>query len=257
MRCATGWIRQCLMEHPEIYMARKEPHYFDRNYDKGNGWYQGFFEDISDEKLIGEKTATYFHYKEAPRNITDTNPDMRVIICLRDPVERMYSHFSMLAQNDQLLRETGFIGAAKPGTDFVNWSRYAPQIKLYQETIPVENLKFIIYEEKDDDPVGFIQNLYEFLGVDSSYRPESAELRTKQGQFEHNHWFWGPVSKVLLHLRAPTSFRKLYTDFRPKPDTGIKESTYEELSPYFDIKRVELLLGRELDCWRTRRYAAH
>ena len=59
MRCATGWIRQCLKEHPDIFMASKEPHYFDRNFEKGLDWYYSFFEDYSGEQVIGEKTATY------------------------------------------------------------------------------------------------------------------------------------------------------------------------------------------------------
>lgn len=256
MRCATDWIRQCLREHPDIYMARKEPHYYDRNYEKGINWYQSFFENYLGEQVIGEKTATYFHYSNAPENIMKTNPGMKVIVCLRDPVERMFSHYSMFVKNNEAIREVGFIESAKPDTDFVQWSQYAPQVKLYQEVIPSENLKFVIFEDKDRDPLSFIQNLCRFIGVNSSFKPESAALRTKQGQFEHNHWFWGPVSKFLLHPRAPISFRKLYSSLRPDPnDSGIPASTYETLSPYFDdIITVEELLGRKLDCWRTRKY---
>ena len=255
MRCATGWIRECLKEHPDVFVARKEPHYYDRHFENGIEWYQGFFEDYLGEPLIGEKTATYFHSEKAPENIIKTNPDMKVIICLRDPVERMFSHYSMMAKTDEYLKETGFIGSSKPGTDFINWSRYAIQVKNYQDMIPETNLKFVIYEDKDENPVQFIQELYEFIGVDKNIVPESARLRTKQGQFEHNHWFWGPISKFLLHPRAPTIFRKLYTDLRPSSSSEIDDSTYEVLSPYFvDISTLEELLGRNLDCWRTKRY---
>ena len=258
MRCATGWIRQCLKEHPDIYMSRKEPHFYDRNYEKGIDWYQSFFEDYLGEQVIGEKTATYLHYPNAPENIIETNPDMKVIVCLRDPVERMFSHYSMFVNTNDILRETGFIGAAEPETEFVKWSQYASQVRLYQEAIPSENLKFVIYEDKDRDPISFIQDLYRFIGVNSSFQPESAVLRTKQGQFEHNHWFWGSVSKFLLHPRAPRSFRKLYSGLRPDfNDSGIPNSTYENLSPYFDdIIILEELLGIKLDCWRTRKYVS-
>lgn len=244
-----------MKEHPDVFMPRKESHYFDRHFDNGLDWYQSFFDDYLGQPVIGEKTATYFHSNKATENILQTNPDMKVIICLRDPVERMFSHYSMMAKTDDFLRETGFIGSAKPGTDYVDWSQYAEQVKQYQKIIPEDNLKFILYEEKDVDPVRFIQDLYEFIGVDPKYVPDSAKLRTKQGQFEHNHWFWGPVSKFLLHPRAPTSFRKLYTDLRPQAISDIEDSTYESLSPYFDdILDLECLLGRNLDCWRTKQY---
>lgn len=256
MRCATGWIRECLKEHPDIYMARKEPHYYDRNYEKGLDWYQGFFEDYLGEQRIGEKTATYLHYRNAPKNIKETNPDMKVIICLRDPVERMFSHYSMLAESDNILKENGFIGSVKSGADFVLWSQYAEQVKLYQDTFRPENLKFVIYEEKDEDPIGFIQELYQFIGVNHNVEAKSAGLRTKRGQFEHNHWFWGTLSKIMLHPRSPASFKEIYSEFRPTySNSALDAATYEDLAHYFDdIITLERLLGRKLDCWRTRQY---
>jgi hypothetical protein len=256
MRCATGWIRQCLREHPDIYMPQKEPHFYDRNFEKGLGWYQNFFDDYLGEQVIGEKTASYFHNSNVPENILKINPEMKVIVCLRDPIERMFSQYSMFAESDTKLKELGFVSSAKPGTSLVNRSRYAEQVKLFQENIPSENLEFIIYEEKDYDPIGYIQKLYQFLGVNPNFQPISAELRTKQGQFEYNHWFWRPISKYMLHPRAPISFRKIYSRFRPDIHAPrLEDSIYETLSTHFDdIYTLEELLGRRLDCWRTKQY---
>lgn len=256
MRCATGWIRECLKEHPDLFMARKEPHYYDRNYEKGSEWYSEFFDGHSGEQLVGEKTATYLHYADTQKRIIETNPEVKVIICLRDPVERMYSHYSMFSENDPELKKTGFVESAKPGTNFVEWSRYFEQVSQYMATIPSENLKIVIYEEKDADPLGFIQGLFGFLGVDSSFKAPSAELRIKRGQFEHNHWFWGNLSKIMLHPRSPTMFKQLYSGLRPNERRQeLDVSAYEKLAPLFDdVPALEELLGRKLDCWRTRRY---
>lgn len=256
MRCATGWIRQCLREHPDIFMPQKEPHFFDRNFEKGQGWYKSFFDDYLGEQIIGEKTASYFHYSYVPENIMKINPEMKVIVCLRDPVERMFSHYSMFAKSDNDLKEKGFVNSVKPGTDLLKRSRYAEQVKLFKEILPSENLEFIIYEEKDVDPLGYIQKLYQFLSVNPNFKPVSAKLRTKQGQFEHNHWFWSPFSKIMLHPRAPISFRKIYSKLRPNHNnSGLDNSIYETLSTHFDdILTLEELLGRKLDCWRTKQY---
>jgi hypothetical protein len=137
----------------------------------------------------------------------------------------------------------------------VNWSRYAEQVENYQDHIPEKNLRFVIYEDKDTDPFGFIQDLYSFIGVDHHFSPPSAGLRTKQGQFEHNHWFWGRLSKYMLHPRSPFSLRKLYNEIRPSSTaSGVDEEIYKTLSIYFeDIPLLEKLLGRKLD-WRTRKY---
>jgi len=256
MRCATGWIRQCLMEHPDIYMARREPHFFDRNYEKGIDWYHEFFSSYGGEKLIGEKTATYFHYRDSSSRMMEVNPDVKVIICLRDPIERMFSHYSMFSESDFVLKEAGFVESMLPGTDFLNWSLYADQVKNIKHSIPAENLLFVIYEEKDEAPLRFIQNMYAFLGVDTSFNAPSAELRTKLGQFEHNNWFWGRVSKIMLHPRAPRLLRAIYRGMRPPGvGSGIGAEEYELLSGNFidEIPCLEDLLDRSLDCWETKR----
>ena len=256
MRCATGWIRECLREHPDIYMPQKEPHYYDRNYEKGLDWYLDFFASNDDEKIVGEKTATYFHYKDVPLRIMEVNPDMKVIVCLRDPIERMFSHYSMFAESDQSIKEVGFVESIVPGTDVLNWSLYADQVELFKQIIPAENLHFIIYEEKDANPVNYIQDLFVFIGADSAFKSPSAELRTKLGQFEHNNRFWGSISKVMLHPRAPKSFRTIYSGLRPsKTGTGLRPEDFQQLSGYFvdEIPRLEELLGRSLDCWNTKK----
>ena len=255
MRCATGWIRQCLRDHPDIYMPQREPHYFDRNFEKGVDWYLEFFSSYEGEKLVGEKTASYFHYRDSPSRMIDMNPKVKVIVCLRDPVERMFSHYSMHAQTDETLRNQGFLGSINSGSDFVNWSCYAEQVENFKDHIPEKNLRFVIYEDKDIDPTLFIQDLYTFLGVNPLYKSPSAELRTKLGQFEHNHWFWRTLSKTMLHPRAPLFFRQLYSEIRPSSSrSAIDEEIYKELSIYFDdLPLLEELLGRKLD-WRTRKY---
>lgn len=256
MRCATGWIRQCLLEHPDIYMPRKETHFFDRNYDMGIDWYHEFFASYRGERIVGEKTATYFHYVDSPSRMMEVNPEVKVIVCLRDPIERMFSHYSMFAESDHALKEAGFVESMLPGTDFLNWSLYADQVENFKRIIPDDNLLFVIYEEKDMAPVNFIRDMYTFLGVDSSLKAPSAELRTKLGQFEHNNWFWGRFSKIMLHPRAPDVFRSIYSGMRPSSTgSGLGAGEYEQLSGYFtdEIPRLESLLGKSLDFWETKR----
>jgi hypothetical protein len=256
MRCATGWIRQCLRDHPEIYMPQREPHFFDRNYDMGIDWYHEFFTSHGGERVVGEKTATYFHYVDSPSKMMELNPDVKVVICLRDPIERMFSHYSMFAESDSALRKTGFVESMLPETDFLNWSLYANQVENFMHIIPQDNLLFMIYEEKDKDPVNFIRDIYTFLSVDSSFKAPSAELRTKLGQFEHNNWFWGRFSKLMLHPRAPDVFRAIYSGMRPSSaGSRLRARDYEQLSGYFtdEIPRLESLLGKSLDFWETKR----
>ena len=59
------------------------------------------------------------------------NPEMKVIVCLRDPVERMFSHYSMFAKSDNDLKEKGFVNSVKPGTDLLKRSRFCRKISRF------------------------------------------------------------------------------------------------------------------------------
>jgi len=76
VRCATGWIRECLSEHPDIYMQEKETHFFDQNYEKGGNWYSNFFNVSENFEIIGEKTASYLHIENVAKNIKELIPDI-------------------------------------------------------------------------------------------------------------------------------------------------------------------------------------
>ena len=258
MRCATGWIRECLKEHPDIFIAQKEPHFFDRNYEKGLDWYSSFFVDYKNEELIGEKTASYFHDLIVPDRIKSNFPNCKIIICLRDPLERMFSHYSMLAEEDQSLRQKGFLDSVQSDIDYVKRSLYYESVSKFIECFSVNDVLITIYEDKDKDPVKFIQNIYIFVGVDPTFKAPSALVRTKLGQFEHNNWFWGRVGKIMLHPRTPFMFKSMYSAIRPSyTETGITEKEYSILSKYFidDIIKLEEILGRDLNCWKTKKFA--
>ena len=255
VRCATGWIRQCLKEHPEVYMPQRETHFFDQNYAKGKPWYMEFFKDHADEKAVGEKTAAYMHDELVPERIKETLPDVKIILCLRDPVERMYSHYSMAAAEDEALQATGFMDSMKPGTKYVESGKYGEQLQRFLEALPPENVLVTFYEDKDRDPYGFIEQMYRFIGVDPSFKAPSAEIRTKQGKLEHNNRLWGTLSRVMLHPRAPFFFRSLYTGIRPEERGELDDEAYRRLSAYYaeDLPLLEKLTGRDLTIWRTRR----
>jgi hypothetical protein len=251
MRCATGWIRQCLREHPDIFMPRKEPHFFDRNYDKGIKWYQKtYFKTVANEKVIGEKTATYLHTQDAPKRIKGMNQDMKLVCSIRDPVERLISHFTMTTQSSNINLEN-----ISPNTEYVKRSLYFHQLQWYLEHFPFENIQIIIYEEKDENPEKFIQNIYRFLEVDDQYHPTSARIQTKQGRTEHLNSGWSRISKIMLHPKSPILLKKLYTSIRPNQQITLSEEEYTQLAQNFkeDILSLENLIGRPLNQWRSRK----
>jgi hypothetical protein len=256
MRCATGWIRQCLLEHPEIFLARLETHFFDRNFEKGLGWWEDtYFSDYQGERAVGEKTATYFHYPEVPRRIAEKIPKVKLICCLRDPIDRAYSHYVMWAREKPEARTLDFSKVATIESEFVQRSLYFKQLRWFLEEFPPDRILIKIYEDKEEDPVAFIQDIFKYLGVDCAFIPTSLYLQTKPGAMENENRLLFSISRVMLHPRAPLTIKKLYNKIRPKwVGSGVDSDTLMNLAHFFseDISDLEKFLQRDLGCWKSK-----
>ncbi|TVM04152.1 MAG: sulfotransferase [Candidatus Brocadia sp. WS118] len=102
----TSALDAYLREHPEICMAdKKEVHFFDteRYFQKVKvdySVYHSFFSPKSSHKLLGETTPIYMYWYDSPRRIWQYNPSMKIIMILRNPIDRAYSHWNMERDRD-------------------------------------------------------------------------------------------------------------------------------------------------------------
>lgn len=98
----TSSLDANLREHPEICMAnKKEIHFFDRealfrhgnipNYSK----YHSYFKPKNSNLRVGEATPIYMYWHDSPRRIWEYNSNMKLIVLLRNPIDRAYSHWNM------------------------------------------------------------------------------------------------------------------------------------------------------------------
>jgi len=101
-KAGTSSLFRYLKEIPGIYMPEfKEPHFFAPNPPKYDNYkpmqdktkYLDLFKESTSEKMIGEASASYLRNPESPKLIHSTIPDAKIIISLRDPVERAFSHY--------------------------------------------------------------------------------------------------------------------------------------------------------------------
>lgn len=102
----TTALDEYLRGHPAICMAkRKEVHFFDKddffqgppNYSA----YHAFFKPNKSHCIIGESTPIYMYWKASPKRIWEYNPEMKLIVVLRNPVHRAYSHWNMERERGQ------------------------------------------------------------------------------------------------------------------------------------------------------------
>lgn len=92
-KAGTTALHETLTARPDVGVAlRKEVHYFDHYPDKPWSWYRAHFWG-SPSLLWGDATPEYFELADAPRQIRNEIPNVRIIVCLRDPFARAVSHF--------------------------------------------------------------------------------------------------------------------------------------------------------------------
>jgi hypothetical protein len=101
-KSGTSWLAHLLRQHPEVYMPEGEPHFFDKvhNYRKGEEWYRAHFTEATSQQIVGEKTPDYIwangdgvegHDPDVHENVHDVLPGAKLIVLLRDPVDRAVS----------------------------------------------------------------------------------------------------------------------------------------------------------------------
>jgi hypothetical protein len=89
-----------LNQHPSIKMSTpKEVHYYDINYKKGLNWYKSHFPFIWDKRITGEASPYYIFHPFVPERLKKENPEAKIILLLRDPAERAFSHYKMNKKN--------------------------------------------------------------------------------------------------------------------------------------------------------------
>src|SRR5215471_11353850 len=100
-KCASTSLNFYLKQHPEIYMSPvKQTKFFSLDYDNGTNFYlQTYFSGVTEETMAGEATPTYFLLPFVVERIKKFNPEMKIIFCLRNPVERAFSGWSMRMNN--------------------------------------------------------------------------------------------------------------------------------------------------------------
>jgi len=165
MKAGTSWIYACLREHPNTWMRTKEAQFFTRRWDWGLNWYEGLFGEAPEEKLTGEFSTTYLTDMVAPRRIQTYYPGARLIACLRDPMERAFSHFLHHRRMGRVAPCTSFMQAVNDHPTYISFGRYGSAVSRLRRYFSRHQIGLCIYEDSLVDPQVFINGIYSFLGL--------------------------------------------------------------------------------------------
>jgi len=194
-KCGTTSLHEYLQRHPDVYMPfYKEPHFFGSDligsrFEQFRGKpdkYLRLFHDAQSEARIGESSPWYLVSENAAQEIKNYNPDAKIIMILRNPVDMMYSMWSQFrySGNEQIeIFEDAL--AAEParkqgqmirraahcvtGLFYRQMATYAPQVERYFDVFGKDNVKVIVFDDFKADTAGVYHDVLNYLEIDSSF----------------------------------------------------------------------------------------
>jgi len=288
-KCGTTALYHYLDQHPEVFLSPiKETNFFalkDKELSfNGPGdsnithirsitsitEYKNQFINVTAEKAVGEICPSYLYFEDAPKNIKEHIPKVKIIAILREPVARAFSAWVHLTRDGREHLSFEEALSDEPRRIKENWaeiwhykeeSKYYDQLKRYYDSFPKENIKVFIYEEFKANPLKTYSEICSFIAVDTSFIPETGTQHNtgkipKNGYF-HNVYFIIVFFKKILtffisdeHLSTLKScYNKLF--FHEKPILSDADILKYKRIFEKDIKMLEQLIDIDLSIYKA------
>lgn len=301
-KCGTTSFYHQLDQHPQIYMSPiKEPCYFASELRIENfseelqpqlrresaalseyllggmtskrfggpvaEWeqYLLLFRNVRGETAIGEATVSYLWSQTAARNIAARIPDAKIILLLRNPVDRAFSQY-LQAVSSGLVRSSfreqsaasmssrsRKFGVLNP---FLEFGAYSEQVKRFLDVFPRTNVLIHIYEDMQSQPAEAMAETFRFLGVSAEPTPGVStrfmEPRVPRlisfGYGLKKCGVWQKTARLIPEFLRPAFRRAVH---RPRASLTVAPEDRAYLQNYYreDILKLEHLLNRDLHYW--------
>ncbi len=173
-RAASTWFYQCLKEHPEIcFSQKKETYLFDQNryvLEKSD-YFNKYFSHCCGGQVKGTASLSYLTDSQTSFLLKKEFSSLKIIACLRNPIERAYSHYWLYKTVGKIGKDVSFKEALANDPRYLSMGFYCEGLKKYYQAFGQENVLTLIYEDIKKDPSAVIKKVYRFLGVDDSFNP--------------------------------------------------------------------------------------
>jgi hypothetical protein len=242
-KCGTSTLVATLRRHPQVQMARpKELHFFDRKLDKGLEWYAEQFTPDPRQTQWGEASPSYVYDVEARTAMCELLPEAKVVVILRDPAKRAYSHFwhskrlgfeKLETFQDALAAEPERMahGARSDRIRFSYLDRghYVEQLESLEALKGRDNLHVMLLDDLASDRIPTLEGLFGFIGVKKKFASTIKEQWTNKYRVAEKP---GEKAKAVPYPPLPPETRAMMV---------------EHFGPWND--RLGDWLGRDLSAW--------
>ena len=201
-KCATTWLHSCLSEHPDLTLPlkKREVEYLggDLYQEKGRDWYFSLFDVQSEQKKMGDVSVEYLYDYRAPPVVKSFAPNVKLIVSLRNPVDRAVSAFfwhlrkgniEAMELEEGLHQALIALKAGEPQKanpyliNTLERGYYAVQLERYLKCFDSEQLLVLAYDEVAGDAGDVLKKIYGFLEVDQDFKPSSLASQPKKNSY--------------------------------------------------------------------------
>lgn len=197
-KCASSWLFDILADHPQAAVSKqKELDYFSYHYERGYVWYERQFHAKPDARAIGEISPSYFNEASVPERAKLYSKDLRVLLSLRDPVERA------LSQHRHLVRigyvegpDYSFEAALANNPSYVEQGRYAVHLGRWLACFPQERIHVVLMDDIKQNAESAARGVYAFLGIDPGHRSTALHQRSNPSYVVRNRELGNTVDTI-------------------------------------------------------------
>jgi len=257
-KAATTWIANQLRVRPDVFIPGPEPHYFSREYERGDQWYAAWFEESHDDQLVGEKSADYLADPQVAERIARALPDAQIVVQLRNPVDRAYSDYCMLFRRGTVNGEIQkFLGSQdNPQPRFLNDGLYNQHLRRFLDYFPADNVKIILYEDIRATPEDVVRNVNGFLGLpdlgNDIQLVERANVSDAPLLPLAMRRTLAPAKRLVAPLRSQPWFKAIHGALAKEvPYPALSQDLKQSMRDFYakDIQGLGSLLQRDMSHW--------
>ena len=287
-KSGTTSIYNALLQHPQIFMSRtKEPHYFSYAGQsvefKGPGdditinqmvvtarqQYEALFAQAGNRPAIGEASTMYLYTPDAPANIYQHYPAIKLIAVLRNPVDRAYSAFQHMRRDGrepyadflQAVNEQDKRKAAgwSPIFYYHDMGLYSQQLRRYFARFTPQQMLILLYEEIREQWPKTLATICRFLEVDIPTTPLDIQEHNKSGIPKNMGWHQflrrshplKTLAKPFVpeHLRKTMTTKLINRNLAVAPPMRAEERVLLSAHYRDDILCLQEMLKRDLSHW--------
>lgn len=164
-KSGSTWLQARLRTNPQVYLpAAKDTYFFDAEYHRGLAWYESHFAGAGPEHtVVGEICHDYLFSVTAADRIAEVLPEAKLMVCLREPVDRAVSAYLNMLRNGWQLGS--FADAVASHPEILDHSRYAEHLSVYFDRFPADQLIVTWFDDLVSDPQGFLNTVTDALQV--------------------------------------------------------------------------------------------